>query len=277
MVTSLLSATAWRAKHLTTAAYQRTMSTRRTAVVVGATSGIGQACAYRLAEQGFLVVAVGRERPGRKEAVVGALKEKSQQSPGYSDDNKIPEHEFYGCDAFSLADVKKVAQDIQAKHPVVDALVMTQGMATTQGYTPTTEGNDEKLTIHYYSRMALIQSLLPALRKSTMPAVVLSILSGGVHSPYKHLKDDPSLKSNYSIKNAADAAGFYNDLGLDRLAIDNTDIRFVHSSPGFVNTNWGTEFNPILRGLVRMLQPLGKKPSDCAELMLGPTVFKVSI
>ena len=271
MVTSLLNATAWRAKHLTTSAYKRTMSSSRTAVVVGATSGIGEACAHRLAEQGFLVVAVGRERPGRGEAVVKALKEKSQQSPGYSD--KIPEHEFYGCDAFSLADVKKVAQDIQAKHPVVDALVMTQGMATTQGFTPTAEGNDEKLTLHYYSRMALIQSLLPALKKSTMPAVVLSILSGGVHSSYKHLKDDPSLKNNYSIKNAADAAGFYNDLGLEQFAIDNSDIRFVHASPGFVNTNWGTEFNPILRGLVRMLQPLGKKPSDCAELMLGPTVF----
>ena len=56
------------------------------------------------------MVAVGRERPGRAEAVVDALKEESKQSPGSS--GKIPEHEFYGCDAFSLADVKKVAKDI---------------------------------------------------------------------------------------------------------------------------------------------------------------------
>lgn len=282
MVASLLSAKAWRAKYLTTAAYQRAFSSHRTAVVVGATSGIGEACAHRLAEQGFIVVAVGRNRPGRKESVVAALTEKSQQSQslpqgqdngGVSSSRQIPAHEFYACDAFSLADVNRVSQEIQAKHPIIDALVMTQGMATTQGFTPTLEGNDEKLTLHYYSRMAFIQTLLPALKKSKMPAVVMSVLSGGVHSSYRHLKDDPSLETNYSIKNAADAAGFYNDLGLDRFAVENPTISFVHASPGFVNTNWGTEFNPILRGIVRLLQPLGKKPSDCAEVLLGATVL----
>lgn len=276
MVASLLSATAWRAKYPTTTGYQRASSSKRTAVVVGATSGIGEACAYRLAEQGFVVLAVGRDRPGRAESVVAALTEKSRQSPGAASaasEIPCPKHEFYPCDAFSLADVQKTAEAIQAKHPFIDALVMTQGMATTQGHTPTTEGNDQKLTLHYYSRMAFVQTLLPALKKSSMPAVVLSILSGGVHSPYPYLKDDPSLKNHYSIKNAADAAGFYNDLGLDQWAMDHPNIRFVHSSPGFVNTNWGTEFHPILRGMVRLLQPLGKRPSDCAELMLGPTVL----
>ena len=42
----------------------------RTAVVVGAAGGIGQACAHRLAEAGFSVVAVGRDRPGRADRVV---------------------------------------------------------------------------------------------------------------------------------------------------------------------------------------------------------------
>ena len=84
MVTSPLNATAWRAKQLTTAAYQRAVSTSRTAVVVGATSGIGRACANRLAQQGFLVVAVGRERPGRAEAVVEAPKEESKNVPSRS-------------------------------------------------------------------------------------------------------------------------------------------------------------------------------------------------
>ncbi|KAG7346444.1 short-chain dehydrogenase [Nitzschia inconspicua] len=276
MVTSLLSATARRAKYLTNDAYHRAFSSTRTAVVVGATSGIGEACALRLAEQGFLVVAVGRDQPGRAESVVAALVEKSLQSPsrhGSEASDDVPKHEFYACDAFSLDNVYKTAQEIQARHPTVDALIMSQGMATTQGFTPTAEGNDQKLTLHYYSRVAFVQSLLPALKRSTMPAVVLSVLSGGVHSPYRYLKDDPSLQTNYSIKNAADAAGYYNDLGMDQLAIENPNIRFVHASPGFVNTNWGTEFHPFLRGVVRLLQRLGKKPSDCAELLLGPTVL----
>lgn len=265
MVTSLLSAQAWRTKYLTRSAFQRALSTQKTAVVVGATSGIGEACSHRLAEQGFLVVAVGRDRPGRAEQVVGVLREKSG--------GESPEHEFYACDAFSLKDVYETGQRIQKKHPKIDALVLSQGMATTQGFAPTKEGNDEKLTLHYYSRMSLIHSLLPALTKSGMPAVVVSILSGGVHSPFKGYASDPSLKNTYSIQNAADAAGYYNDLGLDRLAIDNPSVKFVHAAPGFINTNWGTEFHPLLRGMVRAFQVFGRSPADCADYMMNPTII----
>ena len=306
MVTqSLLCAKALplRTKYWTAAAYKRAISRQRTAVVVGATSGIGEACARRLAEQGFLVIAVGRDRPGRAEAVVAALTEASTESAkslaaadsGLSpssnkSDHSAPAHEFYACDAFSLKSVQETAQKIQAKHPKIDALVMTQGMATTQGFTPTPgEGNDEKLTLHYYSRMAMLYCLLPALLNKTkaddtMPAVVVSVLSGGVHSAYKNYLKDPSLKNSYSIKNAADAAGYYNDLGLDEFALDNftkrqadsstRELCVVHAAPGFVNTNWGTEFHPVLRSMVRFVQGLGgKAPADCAEFLMGSTVM----
>ena len=76
------------------------------------------------------------------------------------------------------------------------------------------DGNDQKITLHLWSRAAFANQLLPALRKSTMPggSVVMSILSGGVHSPYQGYMTDPELKDTYSIKNAADMAGYYNDL-----------------------------------------------------------------
>ncbi|CAB9520687.1 short chain dehydrogenase [Seminavis robusta] len=274
MVSSLLSAQAWRSKYWTQAAYQRAFSTKRTAVVVGATSGIGEACSHRLAEQGFCVVAVGRDRPGRAEQVVQALQEKSSNAMAeLKVQGDIPQHEFFACDAFSLKNVYETGQRIQERHPKIDALVLSQGMATTQGFTPTAEGNDEKMTLHYYSRMCFIQSLLPALQKSDMPAVVVSVLSGGVHSPYKDYKTHPGLKSNYSMANAANAAGYYNDLGLDQMALKYTPLKFVHACPGFVNTNWGSEFHPILRGMVRLLQPFGRKPADCADYLMGSTVL----
>ena len=285
MVVSLLKANALRAKYLTKEAYQNSRSKNLTAVVCSPTSGIGQACAIRLAEQGYNVIAIGRERPGRAEAVKDQLTKASKTAldgilSGKEEGNvvELPMHEFYPCDAFSLSSIQNTTKAILQKHPVIDALVMTQGMATTQGFTPTPEGNDEKMTLHYYSRMAMIQGLLPGLRKSKNAPVVLSVLSGGVHSVYKHYKEDPLLKKHYSIANAANAAGFYNDLCLDHYALDsrNTNISFIHSSPGFVNTNWGSEFGVVLRSMVRVLQPLGRKASDCAEYLLGPTVFNVS-
>mmetsp|Transcript_23397 Transcript_23397/g.29493 ORF Transcript_23397/g.29493 Transcript_23397/m.29493 type:complete len:346 (+) Transcript_23397:9-1046(+) len=286
MVTSLLKANALRAKYLTKSSYKQAIQCNRVAVVVGATSGIGEACAHRLAENGYSVIAVGRQRPGRAESILKELKSKSENAisclrdnngEGTDEDMGIPTHEFFPCDAFSLAEVDNTAKLIMQKHNRIDALVLTQGMATTQGFTPTSEGNDEKLTLHYFSRIAMTNALLPALRKSDIQsgAVVLTVLSGGVHAPYKEFENDPELRKKYSVKNAADIAGFYNDLGFDQMAVDekNQDISFVHASPGFVNTNWGTEFNFVLRGIVRCMQPLGRKASDCAEYMIGNTVL----
>lgn len=300
------SAQTWRTKYSSTAAYDRVLKAQRVAVVMGATSGIGQACANRLAEQGFTVLAVGRDRPGRADQIIQMLKDHSAKTAkttheASSSSLSIPNHQFYPCDAFSLANIRDTAKLIQKDHPKIDALVMTQGMATLQGFTPTMDGNDEKLTLHYFSRMAMIASLLPALMSgrtsssyndptkpdstAIMPAVVVSVLSGGVHGPYRLYETDFTLEHSYSIKHAADAAGYYNDLGLDAWAhkvndaADNNNntnkdvVRFVHASPGFVNTNWGTEFPTWLRGMVRFLQPLGRSPMDCADCLMGATVL----
>ena len=143
------SAQTWRTKYSSTAAYDRVLKAQRVAVVMGATSGIGQACANRLAEQGFTVLAVGRDRPGRANQIIQMLKDHSAKTAkttheASSSSLSIPNHQFYPCDAFSLANIRDTAKLIQKDHPKIDALVMTQGMATLQGFTPTMDGNDEK-------------------------------------------------------------------------------------------------------------------------------------
>ena len=184
------------------------------------------------------------------------------------------QHEFIACDAFSLQNVAEAAAAIRASRKVVDVLVLSQGMGTIQGFTPTVDGNDEKLTLHYWGRMAIISELLPAIRAAP-EARVISVLSGGVHSAFAAFATDPELRETYSIKAAADAAGFYNDLGLDALAKQsaNANIVFVHAAPGFVKTSWGTEMPWFLRGPIRALQLIGKAPDACAEAMCAP-VFR---
>lgn len=119
--------------------------------------------------------------------------------------------------------------------------------------------------------MAAIDALLPLLRRATS-ARVLSVLAAGVHGAYPGYATDPELRSSYSLKNAADAGCFYNDVVLDAYAQDepNRGITFVHAAPGFVNTNWGTEMPFYIRGLVRLIQPLGTSIEDCAEFMSIP-------
>lgn len=253
------------------------MNTPKRAVVVGATNGIGKAISCRLAADGFSVVAVGRNKEGRGEEIQKYLNECSSSAAAKSGEGTKTQHEFRPCDAFSLVQVKECAEGIVRDYGSsgVDALVMTQGMATVQGFTPTSEGNDEKITLHFWSRAAFAALLLPALRASSMPggAVVMTVLSGGVHSPYTKYNEDPELRKNYSIKNAADGAGYYTDLFFDKLAKQpsNQGVNFIHSAPGFVASQWGTEMPAYLRAPIRFMQKIGgKSPSKCASFMVQP-------
>ena len=105
--------------------------TGRVAVVTGATSGIGRACAIRLADAGFSVFALGRSQSRGHDLITALSKAHYNQ-----------DHKFISCDAFSLSDVRSCASKIAALSKQVDVLVLSQGMGSIQGFTPTVDGND---------------------------------------------------------------------------------------------------------------------------------------
>jgi NAD(P)-dependent dehydrogenase (short-subunit alcohol dehydrogenase family) len=230
----------------------------RKALVVGGTSGIGRGIARRLAVAGADVTIAGRSEKRGDEVLAEMRSVATHKSQTFS---------FAKLDCFNMTEVQQFGTQRGGAEPL-DYLVMTQGMATTQGYTPTeSSGLDQKLTLHYFSRVSLARSLVPALEQAKDPRV-LSVLSAGVHGAYSHYAEDFDLSGGtYSIKNAADAAGFYNDIALDMLSREHTKVSFVHAAPGFVATNWGTEMPFVIRKLVRCLQVFGRSKEDCGEYM----------
>lgn len=212
-------------------------------MLVGGTSGIGQGIAMALAKRDYQVTLVGRSEKG----VLASL----------SGEN----HSFVPVDAFDLSSVKRVADAA----PDIDVLVMTQGMATLQGYTATKDGLDEKLQLHYFSRVHLARLLAPRMRAG---ARILTVLSAGVHGRYKHADDDFELRARYSVRNAADAAGYYTDAAFERVAAEAAGVTVAHACPGFVNTNWGAEMPWAVRAAVRPLQAaFGTSLSACGEAL----------
>jgi NAD(P)-dependent dehydrogenase (short-subunit alcohol dehydrogenase family) len=242
----------------------------RRAVVVGGTSGIGKGVALRLAEAGCSVVVAGRSEERGREVVAAltAAAEASAPSAAPAAPVEPPAFTFEPLDCFSLGDVAAFAAR-RAAEPL-DLLVLTQGMATMQGFTPTADGLDQKLSLHYFSRIVLARALAPTLSRSD-DGRVLSVLSAGMHGAYTGYADDFDLSGGaYSVKNAADAAGFYNDIAMDRLADEFGRVTFAHASPGFVATAWGAEMPTPVRALVRVLQLLGRDLRDCGEYMFKP-------
>ena len=229
------------------------------AVVVGGTSGIGHGLALRLAQAGCSVTIVGRSAERGSKIVASLAKAEGAK------------HSFEPLDAFSLKACDALAAKMSAKS--LDLLVLTQGMATIQKHTPVPEtGLDEKLSLHVYSRVALAKALAPALEKASDPRV-LSVLSAGIHGPFKAYKESPELLKGYSVPKAADAGGFYTDIALESLAAAHPKVSFLHAAPGFVNTNWGTEMPTVLRWLIRGLQPLGRSKEACGEFMFKGLVM----
>ena len=101
------------------------------------------------------------------------------------------------------------------------------------------------------------------------------VLSGGVHSAYT--EEDLDLKDNYSLTNAANICGFHSDLALDALSKQYPKIRFIHSSPGFVATNWGKEMPTVIKGMVRFFQYFATSPEvwfDFCQLMWFVVIFQ---
>jgi NAD(P)-dependent dehydrogenase (short-subunit alcohol dehydrogenase family) len=237
------------------------------ALVVGGTSGIGKGIALALAKRRYEIIVAGRSETRGQEIV----EELRQNYPGA--DGNSSHHRFLFVDAFDLNSVKSLAknaiQETTTKNNGgrIDLLVMTQGMATLQGYTPTqANGIDQKLQLQYFSRIYLAALLAPHMKPGSR---ILTVLSAGIHKRYAHEADDFELQNHYSIQNAADAAGYYTDAGFQTLSIQYPDLVIVHAAPGFVNTSWGTEMPWMLREFViRPTQWIaGTSLETCGETM----------
>jgi NAD(P)-dependent dehydrogenase (short-subunit alcohol dehydrogenase family) len=226
----------------------------KNAIVVGATSGIGRGIAKKLSSAGFNVTIVGRNEEQAK-IVVQELNTLGQGKNGY-----------IICDAQYVKNGLEFTEKYE--NQVLDILVLTQGIATLQARTETSEGLDQKMAIHYYGRVAFILGLLPKLQQSSTPKV-LSVFAAGVHPPYKDYIKEPRLKNNYSLTNAANACAMYNDIAVDQLSSTpgNENIYFGHIAPGLVNTNWGAQMPWVVQMLMKPIKPFLRSIDTCADYM----------
>lgn len=175
---------------------------------------------------------------------------------------------FLRTDVSLLSEIRAATKQITA----VDLLILTQGILTTAGFTPTAENIDNKLALHYYGRMLFVQELLPLLRLSSIGGKVLFVLDGVSGNPSKINWDDMALENSYSLSAAANHAITFTDLIMQHFASqpENANVSFTHAFPGAVRTGLVDSLPFYARIPIKGIMKLGvgTTPENCAEYML---------
>lgn len=135
---------------------------RKTALVTGATDGIGRATARLLVESGWQVVIVGRNA------------EKCRSTAAELGGTGHGRVEALCGDLASMADVRRVATDFRSMGTPLDLLLLNAN-AITQDHRLTADGFEANMAIGYFGRVLLTWCLEPVLL-ATPNSQVLSVV-----------------------------------------------------------------------------------------------------
>ncbi|WP_020658954.1 SDR family NAD(P)-dependent oxidoreductase [Amycolatopsis benzoatilytica] len=222
----------------------------RTAVVTGASSGLGQATAERLASLGARVVLLVRneERGLRtREAIRRAVPESTV--------------DIEWCDVADLLDVDRCAARMAARFPVLDVLVHNAGVLPAER-AETAQGHELTLATHVLGPLRLTERLRPALAASR-DARVIWMSSGGMYT--QPLPEDLEYRDGryrgavaYSRTKRLQVA--FAGVLARRFAADGIGVHTVH--PGWADTPGVAESLP---GFHRLLGALLRTPAEGAD------------
>jgi NAD(P)-dependent dehydrogenase (short-subunit alcohol dehydrogenase family) len=140
----------------------------RTALITGATDGVGRVVARALAQQGWRVLVHGRDRP-RGEALVREI----EQAGGST--------AFLTADLASLAEVRRLAAEVKQQTGRLDLLINNAGIGSVgsaPGRQTSADGHELRFAVNYLAGFLLTHMLLPLL-KASAPARIVNVASAG--------------------------------------------------------------------------------------------------
>jgi NAD(P)-dependent dehydrogenase (short-subunit alcohol dehydrogenase family) len=140
----------------------------RTALITGATDGVGRVVARALAQQGWRVLVHGRDRP-RGEALVREIEQAGGRAA------------FLAADLASLADVRRLADAVKQQTGRLELLINNAGIGTVgsaPGRQTSADGHELRFAVNFLAGFLLTHLLLPLL-KASAPARIVNVASAG--------------------------------------------------------------------------------------------------
>jgi NAD(P)-dependent dehydrogenase (short-subunit alcohol dehydrogenase family) len=140
----------------------------RTALITGATDGVGRVVARALAQQGWRVLVHGRDRP-RGEALVREIERAGGSAA------------FLAADLASLAEVRRLADAVKQQTDRLELLINNAGIGSVgsaPGRQTSADGHELRFAVNYLAGFLLTHLLLPLL-KASAPARIVNVASAG--------------------------------------------------------------------------------------------------
>lgn len=225
-------------------------------VITGATSGIGQVAARRLAVMGARMVLVARDKT-RGEEVMAQLR---RDNPGVSPSI------YYG-DLSRHSEMKRLAAEIAAVEPRVDVLINNAGALF--GSCHLTEDHWERtFAINHMAYFVLTNGLLDRLLASA-PARIVNTASAA-HKGRRLDWDDLQSITSFSPLKAYGRSKLCNILFTRELSrrLTGTGVTANCLHPGFVATRFGDGSGRLLAGVVDFAKRFAISPEKGAETLV---------
>lgn len=237
-------------------------------VITGATSGIGQVAAERLAEMGARIVQIARDH-GRGESALQRLR---QRAPGVG-------HGIYYADLSRISEMKRVAAEIARAEPRIDVLINNAGALFSSRHV-TEDGLELTFALNHVAYFVLTDGLRQRLLTSS-PARVINT-SSDAHGGRKIDLDDLQSAKAYRGFNVYGLSKLCNILFTRELArrLANTGVTANCLHPGFVATRFGDHSGGLFSVVVRIAKNFAISPEKGAETIVylasSPDVARVS-
>lgn len=225
----------------------------KSAVITGATSGLGKETAVALAKMGADVLVVARNSSKAEDLAAEILEETGQQIKTVIADLSL------------IADTLAAAKQIRSEYPVIDILVNNAG-ALFNDRQLTEEQLEQSFALLLLSPFVLTESLLPCL-KAAPQARVINVSSGGMYTQPIYLDDLHYEQGTYDGAKAYARAkrGLVDmtEVWAQQHATSNICFNAMH--PGWADT---PAVASSLPGFYKFTKPLLRTPKEGADTII---------
>ncbi len=228
----------------------------KTVVITGATSGIGEVAASRLAERGARIVLIARDR-SRGEQTLQRLE---AIAPGRN-------HTAHYANLSRLAEMKRVAEAIAASEPRVDLLINNAGAVFAKRQV-TGDALEMTFATNHMAYFVVTNLLLPRLKATAGARIVCT--ASDAHRRAKLNFSDLQSEKDYSGFGMYGRSKLMNILFTRELArrLAGTGVTANCLHPGFVATRFGDESGGFSSWMIKAAKKFALTPEEGAETIV---------